>query len=167
MKKYRKILIGIFALLFVAITLIFSGSNLNKNKYTNDSYGFSIIYPKDWKEVKGTRLGGEVVTIMKNDDTKGISFAYVNSLEETSLGAPIDKRQNLRMALNYELTNIEEVMVGGVKAYKGDFYNSVINYHGKEYYIEHNGHIYSFGYDQSLENDQEVRRIIEGFTFLH
>lgn len=165
MKKYKKRFTVLIVLLTV-VTIVLLGGKFHNNKYTNETYGFSLSYPKTLKEVKGTGLGGEVVTIMKKDDTKGISFAYVNSLKETSLGAPIDKRQNLRMALNYELTNIEEVTVGGVKGYKGDFYNNVINYHGKDYYIEHNGHIYSFGYDRSIENDKEVRQIIESFVFL-
>jgi hypothetical protein len=57
------------------------------------------------------------------------------------------------------------VVIGGEKGYKGNFYNSTVNY-PKDYYVEHNGHIYSFSYDHLLEQDQEVKQIIKSFTFL-
>jgi hypothetical protein len=86
MKKYKNRFAVLIVLLSV-VTIVVLGDRFHSNKYTNETYGFSLSYPKDWKEVKGTGLGGEVVTLMKNDGSKEISFAYEKSLEETSLSS--------------------------------------------------------------------------------
>lgn len=164
LKKYGAFPVALAALFF-AVLLVFLAGTIRENKYTNETYGFSVVYPKTWKEVSGTGLGGEVLTL-ENADGKQISFAYANSLAEYSMQAPLDKRTSLKQALSYELTNIQEEQLGGEMAYVGDFENKGIAYIGKDIYVEHRGHIYSLSYETSLEGNTDVEKIVKSFRFL-
>ncbi len=136
------------------------------NFYQNTSFGFIFEYPAGWTVDTSdpTWPGPDGVILNDSSGNKIITISHSESLEKTSMAAPMDKRSTLKEALQYELSDIQEVSIGGGVAYEGTFTNDVIQFKQKQIWFEHQGHIYVIGLNAGY--NPEVEKILSSFKWL-
>jgi len=145
------------------------------NMYTNETYGFQMYKPPDWKLIEGARtlLPGSITALGTDDQT-----TYLMIGQETagkSLTADIDATEHrLRDILdNFRPLDEKRLTISGVTAIERHFRGSVDqkDWSGVVVYIPHDTHVYTiFGMtlaDTDLVQIQEnvISRAISSLQF--
>jgi hypothetical protein len=134
-------------------------------KYESIKYNFSFTQPVQWSVSDNVVNAGPEGIVIKDESLNEImTISYTDSLQETSMQAPLKKRKTLREALEYELSDIHEISVGGNVAYEGIFTNDTIQLKEKQVWLENQEHIYTISL--ATGHSPEVDRLLASFTWL-
>ena len=144
---------------------LFLGARDTYKHYINSKYHFSLLYPKNWKQIKTNDMPSSIL-VLENDQGERIYFSYFESLQTFPTNAPPERRSSLQELLQPDFTDVEAIAINSASGYKGSSPYKYMGYPSKDIYLEHDGHIYDIGYVESIETTPEVQGIIQSFTFL-
>ncbi len=137
--------------------------------YRNDTYGFEVKYPANWKEEEPSfsYQGINLTETIQDPFNLFLSFTYWESVDKVAWSAGSNQPKSFEeYAKDPMFENVKAIDFFGNKAYTALFRNPNIakDFSATYIIISHNGHIYEISYNNAGNVDIN-KKVISTFKF--